>query len=167
MNLQVASQQLKKPIDLSKLSRDEARVEIAKDVLARLKKGMIVAKNGDYLRIPRADKHPGEQQCQACGVGSILLTVMLRQQLPWTSRTLNPFRFETDMKAELSPFFTPAEVAEIETAFEHGHRHNIALDIRHDVGQEATMFCYDMSDEEGLIKIMQGIIDNKGKLPWR
>lgn len=178
MDKQAAAKQLQKTINLSKLTRNQARVEIAKDVLARLAAKKIVVKTGTYLQALDKDgmyaidiptttgKELGKMSCQVCAVGAAFLSVASRQNCDIEAEDDEGGMWYDEMLNQLTPFFSLEELAEIETAFEHGSCSNIADEHGFDENVDAANFCADIEDDEAMIKIMNGIIKNKGKLPW-
>lgn len=174
MNKQVAQRQLRKPIDLSTMDRMAARVEIAKDVLASLEMEKIIAVSGEYLSFCSKKVIPAnitggkltQEACNVCGLGSLFFAIVSRnvpQTVPHgSSRAL----WITDMLPQLRMFFNADELGEVELAFERGGSAPHARSVLGYYGNNADEFCKGLDDHDAMVKIMKGIVDNKGQLPW-
>lgn len=131
--------QLCKLVDLSKLSRAKARVEIAKDVIAAL--------DAEYIRTgPKTDtsyltlrvqgmgsEYEGQafdlkellsrkvEDCQVCARGALLLAVVARDnEFRVEMSSSRNLRWLDDDVTRLMPFFSDSELYSLETAFEEG-----------------------------------------------
>ena len=139
--------QLKKRIDLNTLTREQARVEIAKDVLAALAVGKLktgtrgttayLEVNNEMLPIRQAILET--PACQVCAVGAIFAARVSRDP----SYTLP--RFDVDIYEGAERFFTYNELKDLEFEFEDNN-----------VGSEKERTAV-------LTKQMNRIIANKGK----
>lgn len=154
-------------------TKAEKRVIIAKDVLKQLKAKKIKAERFTYLdenfttdyaeEDMREALNKTEEPCSACGVGSLCIALVLRE---------NDFKVPCGINVlgailkKLTKYFSMKQLALIETAFEGKTR-----DI-HDMVEEKlplsiiyraetfTRGCFTV--EEMLIKIMKNIIKNEG-----
>lgn len=166
--------QLDKLVDLTKLSRAEARVEIAKDVLAALDARYIHTgtkhqtlylkvrvRKEEHARAKAREKAEGyvelrdlvaqAEDCQVCARGALLIAVVARDnEMQGYSATRYPswsFVVGADI-ARLAPYFSKTELFSLEIAFEELLDHS----------EEArTQFLKDM---------MQHLVDTQGNGTW-
>jgi hypothetical protein len=112
--------------EFNSLSDAEKRVAIAKDVLAQIKKKVILPETGTYLyldnfqefdRESQANKHIKEIQCNCCALGSMFLS-NIKFNNHCTIGQLRSFVDDRIAKDGLDQYFDISQLCLIETAFE-------------------------------------------------
>lgn len=122
-----------------RLTIDQQRIKVLKDVISYLKSGKIIATKGKYLRLIGYRKtiqdddqvHELIEQsvCRACGIGGLFMaTVMLKNELkvselnsPYGERAAREFKHGVDdygMRRYMSSLFDEDQLALIEATFE-------------------------------------------------
>src|SRR6266404_2805338 len=123
--------QLRKPVDLHKLTRAEARVEIARDVLAALKvKKILVGPYGYFdANIEKAGElrdllAPENVKCQVCAIGAVFTAAVARVD----NYAVSPIHIDVAgvvtlsrlaCTGKLEPWFTSEELCNVEEMFEN------------------------------------------------
>lgn len=115
-------------LKLDEMSKEEAQMAIAHDVVAQIKKGRYEAVRGSYVEIDETAKdldpsfqcmidlaRAGARGCEVCAVGAGVVSAGGLFNGPKFNRPIN---FGLDYHKILSKFFSPLTVAEIECAFE-------------------------------------------------
>lgn len=127
--------QLRKKIDLASLTRAQARVEIAKDVIAAVSLKRLQPRRGAYVQLTTNDKAPSVEgvegelrelilkatHCQVCAIGALVVAVAARDndfKLGWVQ-----FKGAFSVRRgtvfdRLKSFFSPGELDVIEGRFE-------------------------------------------------
>lgn len=120
----------KKMLKFEELSKDQQRVEIAKDVLLQIKKEFITPNSGSYLHFLKAEDHSScdkfqeiiskkVQKCQACAVGAMFVCAVKNYNSceltgsPWDSTW-----YDREMRNHLKKYFTLNQLHLIELYFE-------------------------------------------------
>lgn len=155
-------------MEWSKLSKIEKRKSIARDVIANIKKDILIISTGTYCSIEStADKEVNElsskefqahvkkkSMCEVCALGALFISDIIKRN-----------EFSGDIEREritkrLNKYFTDEQLNLIENAFEQQD----IIDMDEELGEKALLFAEDISDDsERLIGIMQNIInDPKG-----
>jgi hypothetical protein len=165
------------------LSPAQKRVAIAKDVIAQVKMKKIVGKEGSYIIFEGKElvfednfEVPLKQDCEACAVGSVFLSMCRltgkknHEVKEWDEDYDNrkSFAFKA-FKRSLMPYFSIIQLSMIEAAFEkeftdYNHKQGVSerpidielLSASKNFGQEIQ------DDTERLVTIMKNIVDNKG-----
>lgn len=141
MKLTEARKQLAKKINLKRMTRNNARVAIAKDVIASLKAKRFFATRGTYLTANKdlskrvrdrlARQMPVELRevlptlkCDVCAIGSVFCAVVQRvNDFPLDPRRLEdgarPYVNDESMIEKLEPYFDSQELREMESFFEY------------------------------------------------
>lgn len=96
--------QVIRPIKKLPKNRDAARRAICRDVIAHLNTKKLIAETGTYGDVV------DDARCQACALGSMFVTLTGSRELVCVD--------DDDMRGRLAPYFTRAELLDIETAFE-------------------------------------------------
>ena len=142
-----------------KLSRNEQRVVIAKDLILRLDAKKFIAITGTYFRVPLTDKEAADgsievrdllkqKTCRGCQIGGMFLCAVDRHN----KLSLDEIEFlnnnDAGMREYLRQFFSDMQLQELEAAFE-----------RWDEFKE-----WDVERAEDRMRsIAQNIIRNKGR----
>lgn len=169
--------QLTKRIDIDSLSPAQARVVIAKDVLAATRAKKFIPTNGTYCAIGKIDVKVGKglrpalkkmKDCRVCALGAMFIAKVARfndftvsandiSGLPWDSED-----FETSRDAitdTLGRYFDSEQMTLIENAFESCGYYADDDGSR----SRALKFCCQLKTaKERLTCIMRNIIINKG-----
>lgn len=173
-----ALKHLQKPISLRSMSKANARVAIAKDVLAALDARKITATSGSYGSI-LFDKPfmtgtvnvretlPSMTSCYVCALGAAAIALVGRDNNLDTEVNLGSFRMRIDddeYREMLREYFSPVQLAMIESAFEtqnYAYKEQVSLSNKN--VQAAISFAdLESSDEQTMRRIFQNIIKNKG-----
>lgn len=166
--------------EFKKMTQDEKRVRIAKDVLASLKANKIIATPGSYCDVNSNNYKSlenksfqklllkeNEVSCEVCAIGSLFVSLVSRE---------NDFRFKSnqlisggteavlgikDMIKKLHPLFTKKQLFLMELVFEGDDINNKFKDKT----EEKAYQIYKKFNtyEERLKYIMKNVIKNKGK----
>jgi hypothetical protein len=170
-----ALKRLRSLVDFSGLPRMQARVEIAKDVLAAMELKKIQAVTGfGYLTgyIGPFSKNglrqlkellPGVETCRACALGSMLLAVVARDNEfavgVCGQEIVSPHRQHVD--DGLYEYFQPEELDLIEVFFEG---RMVGRRVSPETDGKARAFCVQHPSPDVRLRIlMQSLIDNKGR----
>jgi len=175
-----------------KMTADEKRVAIAKDVLAQIRQDKIVCAEGTYFDAPNKrhsdlcnsirtsepdtelrDVLKNFPSCQVCARGAIFLSALkvfnnfAVQDIPhWKTRSVAPIDTESVFKVGRR-FFTTRQIAAIELAFEGDSDYLSAheQDFLSDKEKEACELFYNSRQgaENRMVDIMKNIVKNKGK----
>ena len=146
--------QLKKRLDLKKMPKAQARVEIAKDVIAAVKAQRLVPTRGHYVVFDEPVTGELRQElaniksCQVCALGALMVAKVARTNKCDLFNEISLSRDETT--SHLIEFFSDDELDEIEQAFEGV----VVYDQKY-------WFKYP-DDSDRLIAIMKNIIKNNG-----
>ncbi len=165
----------------NKLTKAEKRVAIAKDVLAGLASGKLIADSGTYCEINRNEKADFEttnlqtllksktvDSCAVCGVGSLFVSLVKKTNKFNIGDGETTLLFSEDIYAKLHAFFTDKQLALIECAFEGEEIANEWNEDGEELSGNELNKCqefYDQncdSDYGRLVAIMKNIIKNKG-----
>lgn len=174
MNKTEAKKQLQKPLDLNRLSKMQARVEIIKDVIAAIKLGKMSAGVGYFhTAVGRSAKYPKDlrtllgqenQHCYVCAIGAAFASVVGRVNGFNISKNESLLGLVHGQLIEkLADFWSAAELRGLESAFE-GDYYN-PLSPEHKFWLE-TGGCEDERMEsrtDRLITIAENIIKNNGE----
>lgn len=175
--------------DLEKLSKPEARVAIARDVLSQLRSQKLVAESGNYCYMfPKGS--PNElgdipevisqqdvdnkidlqdifkkkvQKCEVCAKGALFVSMVRKyDNVPIPVNGVGDSYLDgTYVTSKLRRYFSGSQLELIEYAFELG---TAGIPTASEtVKYNASSFCeqYD-SDKERMIAIMKNIIKNEG-----
>lgn len=152
--------QLCKLIDLDALPRAEARVEIARDVIAAVKAGILMA-GYIYMHLDRDDgpldlraRLALVERCKVCAVGAVFVATVARAdkfQLH-VNRHHSPVG-RSDMVVRLSEFFSEIELNRLESAYESEAQ---IFGVRPPLGDR------DEDRRARLLWLMRMIVDTKG-----
>lgn len=146
------------------MNKKQARITIARDVMARIKAGTLKAKRAVYLDVPGVEswQEPTKEQmaqknCKACALGSMLVCAT-------TAGHLNPDgqHLGSDAIHELlGKYFSRQQMADIEGAFEgKRYEHVVDSDLS---SKEALKFNKGVGKaKDRLARIMRNIIRNEG-----
>jgi hypothetical protein len=168
-------QQLHKPIDLHKLPLPQARVEIAKDVLAAIDLGVLLPKAHNAYVFLSYKPQRGEfdlrkafgkkliKDCEVCGIGALFIAKVGRLDAVKAGGALGNARFDGDyVREQLLTFFSTRQLALIECAFEYDDGDHPRLTP--DEVYNAVLFGVEhINERERMRAIMQNIIDNHGE----
>lgn len=159
-----------------KMKPAERRVEIAKDVISRIKAGTFVAHHGVYIKNEKLENDECSEnavcktdiflkdlgKCEVCARGALLLSRLIIN--PHTIRKIdllgeiesyNEYGSSWDEEYDFNRF----QLETIETAFEGRE----LGDLPWDHVEECIEFCKGVkSPEDRLLMIMQNIIDHNG-----
>lgn len=156
----------------------EARVAIAKDVIARIRIGKLNATNhGWYIRATKkirgtAGVNAIEAACEVCAKGAVVLSALrvfdgviaeeLRREL--ANADEDEFGSVGDVSLDvLGGVFDGDQLAMIETAYERGAWGD-GLFLSRSMNQKCTEFgCEHDEPTDRLLAIMQNIVDHKGE----
>lgn len=140
--------------DFSKLSREEKRVAIAKDVLKQIDEKVFLPYAGVYVR--ELEGTP----CMACAVGSACLAAFrLDGNASWR---VGQGPGQAHAYAALAPYFEPDQLARMEAAFERTDTYRKHF-ITSGQAMEAVAFGHKFEGPTARLRgIMQNIIDNGG-----
>jgi len=176
--------QLTKKVDLRKLPVAQARVEIARDVIAALKVRVLEASRGDYFSAYTKEEAGDEgdeisirdlfankalDSCKVCALGALFSAKVGR--LNEVSEVLYGNFLDLDRPDVADPlleFFSGRQLLLIECAFEMSDmRSNAPLSTRIEVSQLEALDAMDFgagfaTDQTRMIGIMENIIKNKG-----
>jgi len=188
----IAKQQLRKPVDLKSLPPAQARVEIAKDVLAALTLEVFEPCTGVYATGELRDAKPGTfegvdlkeafagkrvRQCQVCARGALFLAKVGRLDGVNMNRH-GGFGFDrSTLDPHLLEFFNPGQLELIESAFEGQDMRSASSTTTRDDTEAAVAFGQKHypalyrsrvsraldGDLMCLTAIMKNIVKNKGE----
>lgn len=161
----------------NKLSKAEKRVEIAKDVIARIKLKMIDAENGITVEIENFEDNNlinkeiiNSNTCQVCAKGALFTAFVGRvNNFNKFFHELTDNRAKDSLHKKLNKLFSWKQLALIEVAFE-GHQllnyddKGSLIILSEKVEDRATAnYAYEFdNNDELLIKICENIIENNG-----
>jgi hypothetical protein len=176
-------EQRERNAEFAALSGPMKRVTIARDVLLQLEAKRLVPSFGNYLRIDEDDfidaldddgvrEVLAENQCHACGIGSLFVAAVDRVNECTVGDMEGELNNSTFMVKYLSEWFERDQLIMIESAFE-GHfisAHSNSNDSFEDVPPDfqksvkrAISFTRRLNTAAGrLRKIMTNIVENRG-----
>lgn len=175
----MAKNQLDKLVDLKSMSKEDARREIARDVLAAMKAEKIQVESGNYCEmkfdtdgqaqdsVSFRDVMPKLKQCHVCAIGALFVANVARTNRFDISVYGNGDAWvgDMDMLRKLRPYFSAVELRTIEAAFEGG-----AVDLDRQIGRDTLNACRRFYNrhpdaEQRLQAICRNIIRNGEFIP--
>lgn len=169
------------------MTKTEKRIEIAKDVIAKLKNLDIYARRGDYVfglidytncELPTGQIQAylkDRQICEACALGSLFVSLVLKEneitfnELRDSNAIIGGQVLGKKIRSYLEKYFSLKQLVMIECAFEGWGKDSCELPtcIKFVLEQGELEKCYSFylnydSPNSILLAIMQNIIDNKG-----
>jgi len=160
------------------LSPSEKRVEIAKDVVASIRKGQYYACSGVYVH-PNytVDCHDDEQfqnllknnevTCSVCAIGACFMSLIrFTNNLTVGEYHSSSSRFgqDNDFRRRLEEYFPPEQLGLIEAAFEQAEGFALNMGVDSGLATKAMNFRTDEEDDEdALIRICENITENNGE----
>ena len=171
----------KKMKTFSRLSKDQKRVAIAKDVLEQVRLKRIIATEGSYVGLTLVQSEIGTQlqdllpkkKCKCCGLGSCFVS-LVRMENKFVVKEdyvdgQDSYIEKGDFQSRLRKYFSQMQLDLIETAFEGTplYRNSYtgspqwekAVDFNHKFGESDHT---PKQQEKCLVGIMENIIENKG-----
>jgi hypothetical protein len=186
MNKKNALEQLNKPLDITTLTPEQVRVEVAKDVIASLIIDKITPDAGTYgsltfveplpanENVSLREKIPSMKACSVCAMGSLMMAFVSRfNNFSVHTYGTNHVGFTSDsIRQTLSPYFTSEQLSLMEKAYgdftfsilltqeQVSKAHNFF--VKENDGHDASYENNYVRGKERLVAIMQNIVDNDG-----
>lgn len=157
------------------LKKFEKRMAIALDIISRVITGQIDPITGYYVSVRRPWEYDGDKQakpyinsgelkCQACALGSTLISLVSRENKCTIDHLTDGYHFSAlagnSHRKRLGKIFSHIQLSLIESAFEIVDKRSMGAEV--DVSAAIEFGKKFKKDSERLVNICLNIVENKG-----